>query len=309
MATYYCGPGGNDGNAGTSFALRKASFAAGLALVAAAGDELRVCASQASELDITSAGILAASGTDDNPIRIVGASTADGSIDGTLAYIDGQNTAVNILTDNGVARVCVLLQNLMFRRATSSGLYVANSSSRGWLALNCTADANGSHGFEAFSGRQAAFRKCFATNNAGSGFHTVGVVIGCSASGNARGIGNPTANATRAPTAIGNRLFNNTGGGIEIDIASTDNDPPTVIVRNWISGNGGDGILFDDNDSGALQAIDQNWIVGNGGYGIRCASGTLTLPLGRNYFRGNTSGETSGIAVLGGWTTTDMGVF
>lgn len=42
MATYYVGIGGNDGNAGTSWALRKLTIAAGESLCTSAGDVLYV---------------------------------------------------------------------------------------------------------------------------------------------------------------------------------------------------------------------------------------------------------------------------
>ena len=309
MATYYVGYDGsgvlgNDANPGTSFAQRKATFAAGVALLANPGDVLVVCASWTYQLSVSASVSLSSTGSSSSPLIIAGGNPANlGAQDGTVAWIDGGNTATYCLQDHASSsRPLALVQNLGFRRATSHGVAVLQTNSRGWAFIDCQATANGGAGFYGLP-RQCAFKRCKSFLNTGDGITTNGSIDRCEIYSNSgKGVSMISSAATRALTLLDSRIYGNTGIGVEINVAGTDQDPPCKVHGNTVYNNGSHGVCLTGASGAYLTLISSNILASNAGYGVTCSAGTAIATLDRNHYHGNSSGTTNGISAPGNWS-------
>ena len=289
MPQYFVGPGGSDANAGTSYALRKATLSAGLALLSIAGDSLVVCADAASPLLVSATTTIPSSGGNALPYRVIGGNPASGVVDGTQAVIDGQSSATYIVHDNNVARTNWVWQNITFKSATSLGFYLQNAGSDGQTFIACQFNSNGGGGF--FSASEALLIDCRATSNTGAGtggMATGGSMRGCSAVGNT-GFGLQLIGSGRQQSITGSTSHANTTHGVFLVNLSTPGQP-MIVAGNTIDGNTSNGIYVNQSGASWQVLVERNCITNNGAYAINGGASGTRIIARRNVWQSNTSG-------------------
>lgn len=305
MATYYCGYNdsgtlGSDANAGTSFGARVATLAK-LETLLSAGDIGVVTAPSAYPITLASSFQPTASGTNNTPIYMTGGNATDGSIDGSIAYVDANSAAAHCIHMNAATQ-WRFFGNMNLTGATSHGFHGDNAN---WIAtlFNVTAESNGGDGIHLYETNQyqRAIVNCNAYDNSNYGIYTRGCpIINCQVDNNtADGI--RVQNLNMGAAIVGCRATNNGDEGIYIDVASgSSSNRPVTIDHCTIADNTNNGIQFDDNEGGQLYVVRNCILSGNGAYGISVAVSSIVANLYRNHYHSNTSGNYENVDPLSG---------
>ena len=215
MTTYYVrSAGGNDGNAGTSFALGWATLQHAFD-TAVAGDEVLICADGAHSPTAT-VDVDTNSGTASAPIFFKGAS-ATGVDDGTQAEINGSGLPATTDMLN-VTRSNLFFQNLRLTEATGHNISGTSAANYNYFK-DCRFDNAGSFGC-AYIGTDWFFVHCRADNNGAGGIGQPGTTTNdtqysrylfCNVHDNGtHGI----VNSGVGQTYIGNNIYDNAEAGI-----------------------------------------------------------------------------------------------
>lgn len=298
MATYFVGFGGNDGNAGTSYALRKATLSAGLALCTSAGDILVVTGSSGSPFVAAATAVPGTlGGTATNPTFIVGGNPSTGVIDGSIGYISGGGSATTGFNDSGGARSNIWFANLDFRNFNGNPLSFTNASSAGITAIGCNFQANAGYGTRLLNGNCSVIRCSAISNTSGGGFECYGNVVD-SVIRNCTGIGVRASSQLYGPSIVDCVISGMSSHGVEL-VSGTAGNIGTTITRCTINDNGGSGVRLTNDDGGGTVDISWNIISNNDDAGIKPTTGTALIFMPRyNHYHNNTGGNLSGASVL-----------
>jgi len=238
MTTYYTdGTLATGANDGTSWA-DAWQGAAGLQMLCdtlTAGDVgyIRNTFTLAAAIDID-----VASGTDGNPIRVIGCNAA-GDVDGTKVLIDGDGAAANCLATDG--QDFWYWDNVEFANATGHNVN-ASAEADDWRFHRCSSHDAGDAGFGGYW-RRCLFSYTEAYNNIdGIDYSRDSMYIGCG-------------------------FHNNSGNGVNCIYSN-------VFSNCWIHNNGTYGVYIDGN--GAI-SFDHCVIDGNQAVGLRIIWGQILI--------------------------------
>lgn len=305
MATYYVGYGGNDSNGGTSYALRKATLSAALALCTAAGDVLIVTGSQAHPFVAVATAVPGTlGGTATNPTFIRGGNPSTGADDGSLAWISGGGSATTGFNDSGGARSNIWFSNLRFASFNGNPLSFTNSASAGITVVNCEFHSNAGYGARLLNGNCAVINCVAQSGTSGGGFECYGNVTDCRIIG-CVGIGVRASAQAYGPSIVRNLIAGCSSHGVEL-ISGTTGNIATTISYNTIVGNTGSGIRPTNDDGGGQIDIAWNIIASNGDGAIKPTTGTalIIMPY-QNHYHSNAGGNLVGASAPAWWTTGD----
>ena len=300
MATYYVrSSGGDDANAGTTFATGWATIAHAITTATSNGDIVLICA---DGTHTPSAGLSfgTASGSNANPIIYRGASST-GADDGTVATISGSSLpASTALITTSTDDLYIKFHHLRLTAATSYGFYLSDVGSIGLEDVrvdNCT--SHGIFDYESNSLASKDFVNCEIDNNGGDGIHPGGTghgghkVINCLIHDNtgdgAKAVGqysscyydgclfynnggdglNNSA-TTRSLTVNHCTFFNNTSDGISTVTTSG----YTRVINSIFRSNGGYAINTNTGDLNQFSYVDYNCYSSNTSGNIDINSGT-----------------------------------
>ena len=274
MATYYVrSSGGNDSNAGTSFALGWATLQKA-ADTAVAGDLVLVCA-YGNHLPTAKVDFDTNAGSDVAQIEFRGAG-ATGADDGTVATISGASLpATTDMIDLTVSVNHILFKGLRFTAATRDNV-VMGSDAMGTMFVNCRMDnATGRGAYTTGSGSYYAFIGCEFDNNGGwgltmnSGARGKMKVAFCSIHDNAGGGLRDSLYLVNngVPYYDRNLIYDNAGVGLELTHVTMSSLGRAVITNNTIWNNSSDGVKFTSGDNNLFPYFANNILVDNGGYG------------------------------------------
>jgi len=288
---YYCGYDssgtlGSDAADGLSFANRKATLTAGMALCTTAGDVLRISSNSTYPLVLTAQCNIQAAGTSQAPIVLAGASLTDGSIDGTVAWINGNSAVAYCITDNNANRANTILKNLYLYGATSHGCYIQAATSVGFMADGCSFVSNGGSGLYCNNITKSLARNCTSRNNTSYGIFGLGTVVACTVYSNGD-VGIHFTGTTAYRSAVGCTVYSNSSHGIYISNATTAS--PSIFAYNTCNGNVGSGLRLGDAGMQWQIQIFRNIFSNNGAYGLTADTPGL-INVNQCHFYNNTSG-------------------
>lgn len=308
MADYYVGnksdgTAGSDVADGLTFANRLATIAAAIAKITSAGDRIIVTAPAEYPLTDAQTTIGAITGpTANQPLIIIGANSANGTIDGSLAWRDGANTVANAYTDNGVARSNIWFVSLGFTRFTSSPVLFTNTSSANISIIACRAQTNGSYAFRLLNGYCSVFDSTVIGSTANGGIQCNGNVQGCTIR-SCTGVGVATDSANWGPSITNNVIASCTSHGVSVASSTGATNIATVISSNTINGCGGNAINFTNDDGFAPISADYNILSNNTGYAIATSGTAVGAFYGNHYY--NNAGNTSGFSIPTWYTSSE----
>ena len=306
MATYYQGAGGNDGNAGTSWALRFATFQQLIDTVTNADTGYTSGDSIGTMVDIdTNVGTSAA------PIKIMGCDSsgnplngdsyatisASGSITALISYadetdyylfedidFDGNDNATYCVVCNGGSAADATgwqFKHCKIHDAISHGMYVyiRGGSERPWTLVDCEIYANGGQGFCSPTTVRCHINLLF---NKIHHNQSHGGTLGASGS------------VDLTLTVMGNVFYRNGEGGAGSGLLFDGTNPTCIIMSNTFFKNADDGLEWDDGSPfDNIVVMYNNIFHENGGYGINANGNAIEAfwLSGYNCSNGNTSGH------------------
>jgi len=294
MATYYVRPtNGDDGNAGTSFALAWKTLQKALD-TATAGDEVRLC-QEAVETTAVSVDADTNAGTAASPIVFVSYSAdgstsqagytirATGAMTGLVDFaaacdytrwwgvvFDANGQSTHGIYNNVDGSDYHFFDECSMCNAGNNGIFVRGVSPLSWHIYNCAIYNNAGNGIAHSSGNRGAMVVAFST------------IYGNGEAGWACNRNNCLS--------LCNIIHTNVGNGISLIANSSGH----VAILNTIYGNGGDGIECHSTTAGNTYCMLQNTLSGNGAYGLSVPHGDISVfvAVGFNHTHGNTSGAT-----------------
>ena len=277
MATRYVRTsGGSDSNGGTSVADGWATIAHAITNTSS-GDEIFLCTMAANEeFDISASIDFSTAGGSNSPLQWKGANSS-GTVDGTIAVIDMQNTASVTVTISGNRQ---LFQNIESKNGNSTNAWTISASNL--VLFGCIGDNSDSDGFN-ISGNDYVFIECMSHNNTGEGWSGNGrnTIFGCVSRNN--GGSGFRGSSTQSFYSI---AHDNTGRGWR-------NCHSCINCTAYNNGNNGIELTGSTQGMAVINCI----LEGNSSFGID-AVGDEVCAVINNAFFNNTSGETTGIAGL-----------
>ena len=223
--------------------------------------------------------VLIGEGTYKEEVIVTTPSVTIRGVDRNKVILHGENTRANGITvyANGV-----VLENLTARNHTHNGFFLTGVT--GYRTSYVTAINNGDYGIYAFDSYNGILNHSLGSGSPDAGFYVGGcypckTILDDVAGINNIGGGYSGTNSGGDTYIINSLWSNNRGGGVDPNTFDVEPHAPqreTTIIGNTITNNGGAGVGI---VGGNRNLIERNYIAGNGGNGV-----SIHATRDRNYY-------------------------